>query len=99
MRGVTSHNAANNGAATTVPPEELSEAELLAVDDDELNELEQYESQHASKRRHIRPGFWLGAFLLLLTVADAAVQRYTGQPLLQLTHAVMLVGAVLAFLL
>jgi len=36
---------------------------------------------------------------LVIAVIDAISVRFTGQPLVQLTHVILLVGAVLAFLL
>jgi len=49
--------------------------------------------------RKLRAGFWLGLVLIVLAIVDALTIRSTGEPILQTTHVLLLVGAVMAFLL
>lgn len=46
-----------------------------------------------------RGHIWLGLLLIVLAVADAAASKLLGQPFLELTHVLLIVGAVLAFVL
>lgn len=46
-----------------------------------------------------RGHIWLGLLLILLAVADAVAAKVLGEPLLQLTHVLLVVGAVLAIVL
>jgi len=96
VSGMTTPHAANNSDRQTVSPDELTEAELLGLDEEGDDMAADYAPDAPLKKR-VRPGFWIGVLLLFLAITDAVVQRVTGQPLLQLTHAVLLLAAVLAF--
>jgi len=91
VTGIHSPNAANNGS-TSASTQHLSDEELLG--------LEAAEGSTALKgEKRLRAGFWLGFLLVVLAIADSVAVKVTGEPLLQLTHVLLLVGAVLAFLL
>ncbi len=76
-----------------------AEAEPLRVSDDPDDDGVLEEETGASGTTTRRLGIWLGLLLIMLAIADIAVTRVLGEPLVRLTHVLLLVGAVFAFLL
>ena len=70
------------------------------MSDEALLGLEEKPDAAASKAiKTKRAGLWLGILLILLAIADVALTRLTGEPLLQVSQVLLIVGAVLAFVL
>ncbi len=87
--------AAQSGAAVNASVAEDAN-ELPQFDDSDYDGIRPDKKTKTKGKK--RTGFWLGLLLVLLAIADAVSLRVTGEPLLQLTHVLLITGAVLAFL-
>lgn len=94
----TAHSAAVNSSPR------LSAAEFAKLPYEEREILQAREDFVApvAEPASVKKGWgriWLGLVLILLAVADAVASKVLGQPLLELTQVLLIVGGVLAFVL
>ena len=91
-------NSPNRGRSHATPA--ANSANYSPVSDEALLGLQEKPSAEvAQANKKKRAGLWLGLLLILLAIVDVALTFVVGEPMLGVTHALLIVGAVLAFIL